>query len=129
MHVILKHKNTGELKELNIGWSWSLLFLSSLFGLPLFLRNLNFHGTCLLVLSVMAYLADWSALLPASSEGLQVVQGLIALATVLYSFFMALRGNRLTGINMLANGWEFCELDRTGAEHARGKWQLDTASA
>ncbi|MFZ3033752.1 MAG: hypothetical protein WA138_07055, partial [Parvibaculum sp.] len=53
IHATFKNSKTGELKQVKIGWSWTLFFFSSLFGLPLFLRRLYVWGAVELILWVV----------------------------------------------------------------------------
>jgi uncharacterized membrane protein len=47
MKVMIPFKNskTGEIVKVKLGWSWTLFFFSSVFGIPLFLRKLNVWGS------------------------------------------------------------------------------------
>ena len=44
---------TGELKEVKAGWSWTLFLRSGIFGQPLFLLKLHIWGFVFLVLCVV----------------------------------------------------------------------------
>lgn len=48
VRAAFRNPRTGELREVKVGWSWTLFFFSGLFGLPLFLRGLHVWGALFL---------------------------------------------------------------------------------
>ena len=54
MQVVMKNPRTGQLRDVKIGWSWTLFLFSHFFGLPLFLRKLNMWGCVFLVLTAIS---------------------------------------------------------------------------
>jgi hypothetical protein len=44
INVAFQNPTTGEIKSVKVGWSWLLLFLSGVFGIPLFMRKLTMWG-------------------------------------------------------------------------------------
>lgn len=53
MHVRLRNERTGELKEVKVGFSWTLLIFSNIFGIPLFMRRLTDWAVPMFVFSAM----------------------------------------------------------------------------
>jgi Bacterial PH domain len=118
-HVTLVNTKSGELKQIKIGFSWILLFFSSFFGLPLFLRRLYIWGGVFLVLFVVYFVASEAD--SGAAAGICDGVGLINLGL---SIWMAIKGNEMTGKNLLANGWDFAEPNSPETQYARLKWRL-----
>ena len=116
MKVTMKNPKTGELKEVKIGWSWTLFLFSGFFGLPLFLRKPHVWGGIFLALWVLNF-----ALL---SVDVAVANFILSLAFLGLEIFVGIKGNELTAKNYLELGWEFTEPDSDVVKMAKGKWGL-----
>lgn len=120
MKVSLKNPATGELKEVKIGWSWTLFLFASVFGLPLFLRKLNIWGSIYLalyaVMMLITYLGDPDTAILGS-----VIFNVLFLCL---NIFLAIKGNEMTAKNYLEHGWVFTEPDSDVTKMAKGKWGL-----
>lgn len=129
MKITLKHKITGEFKEVGIGWSWSLLMFSGLFGLPLYLRGLDEFGRIFFAISASIYTLVFLSLFYPDSGLLYTLFSLIGFILIVMSLISASVGNAFTNLRMLDNGWEFSEPDSDSTDLARKNLGLDAAKA
>ncbi|MEW6123046.1 MAG: hypothetical protein AB1698_10580 [Pseudomonadota bacterium] len=124
MKVLLHNPNSGELKAVKVGWSWTLFFFSGFFGLPLFLRKLYYWGLFFLILPLMFSFAPEMP----EDKAEQAVIVLTYLFSVLIQFglyvFMAIKGNELTAKNLLEKGWKFAHPEAVETQFAKHKWRL-----
>ncbi len=115
MNVPFRNPKTGEVKQVKVGWSWTLFLFSGLFGLPLFLRRLQMWG--------WMFLALWAVDVVGSS-----VAPVISVTTVPIflglNIFMGVKGNELTGKNLLELGWVFAEPDSETTKTAKATWGI-----
>lgn len=127
MHVRLRNERTGELKEVKVGFSFTLFFLSQFLGIPLFLRKLNTWGATMAALCILYWVLDYFPMpddgqdYPTGSDILFLVIGLVMLG---FSIFFGVSGNEMTAKHMLENGWEFADQDDQATEFAKMKWSL-----
>lgn len=118
IHATFKNGKTGELKQVKVGWSWTLLFFSSFFGLPLFLRRLHVWGAIELALWIV-YVIGLALPNDVLVSGIFLIQlGL--------SIWLAIKGNEMTAKNYLENGWVFADADNDATKVARLNWGLST---
>jgi len=118
MKVAMKNPNTGEVKEVKIGWSWTLFLFSGFFGLPLFLRKLHVWGAI--------YIALWVVFLVTLSIVPGEARVIIVLPLYIVMFglqsFVAIKGNEMTAKNYLKNGWTLVEPDSKLTKMAKMRW-------
>ena len=122
MRITMKNPKTGELKDVKVGWSWTLFFFSSFFGLPLFLRKLNIWGG---VAFALCSLSLFSMLSGRTIEAL-FFDLMIMIANLGLSIFLAIKGNEFTAKNYIENGWMFVESDSDLVKMAKVKWGITT---
>lgn len=115
IHVTFKNPKTGELKQVKVGWSWTLFLFAGLFGLPLFLRKLNTLGFLFLLMWAVNFVAS----LYLGPVG--VVTTCLFLGLCIW---IAIKGNELTAKNYLERGWEFSNPDTDIVKVAKAKWGL-----
>jgi hypothetical protein len=122
MKVTVKNPNTGELKQIKCGWSWTLFFFSGFFGLPLFLRRLYVWGGLFLVLWAINLLGPAVIGDEDSALGLQVLMFFVFLALQIW---LAIKGNEMTAKNYLEHGWKFIKPQSDIVRIACGKWGIN----
>ena len=109
MKVTMKNPKTGELKEVKIGWSWTLFLFSGFFGLHVW------GGI---------FLALWVLNLALINVDVAAAHIILSLAFLGLEIFVGIKGNELTAKNYLELGWEFTEPDSDVVKMAKGKWGL-----
>jgi hypothetical protein len=119
MQVALVNLKTGELKQVKIGWSWTLFFFSGVFGLPLFLRKLHVWGFVFLALWIVNLLGPFIA-----GDGAVGVSSLMFFVLAGLEIWIAIKGNEMTAKNLLELGWSFADPLSEAARYARAKWGL-----
>lgn len=112
MRVKIKNIKSGELREIKVGFSWTLLVFSGFLGLPLFLRGLHALGAIFLVLWVLALVAGGELLL------------LLAMTQLGLILWLGFKGNEMTAKKYLSDNWIFSDPDSDEATYARQKWGL-----
>jgi len=120
MKVAMKNPKTGEIKEVKVGWSWTLFLFSGLFGLPLFLRKLYIWGAIFFALWIVNMVAP-SALPENEGLVLSISLGVIFLAL---EIFVGIKGNEMTAKNYLENNWTFVEPDSELTKMAKMRWGI-----
>lgn len=116
----MKNPKTGEIKEVKVGWSWTLFLFSGLFGLPLFLRKLHVWGAIFFALWIVKMVAP-SALPENEGLVLSISLGVIFLAL---EIFIGIKGNEMTAKNYLENNWAFVEPDSELTKMAKMRWGI-----
>jgi hypothetical protein len=119
MRVALKNPRTGEVKEVKVGWSWTLFLFAGVFGLPLFLRKLYIWGFVFLVLWVVNLLGPYAA--GADGIGISVLMFFVFLVLQIW---LGIKGNEMTAKNYLEQGWDFADPRSEAVRFARGKWGI-----
>lgn len=123
MQVVMKNPKTGELKEVKVGWSWTLLFFSGFFGLPLFLRRLPIWGSVCLILMLLVMVFSYIA----ETRGEEIAAAIYVLSYFVLLgiiIFLAIKGNELTAKNYIEQGWVFVDPESETVKMAKGKWGI-----
>lgn len=118
MKVAMKNPNTGEVKKVKIGWSWTLFLFSGFFGLLLFLRRLHVWGAIYIALWVI-HLATLT-FIPGEARAIIVLPNYIVMFGL--QCFVAIKGNEMTVKNYLKNGWTLVEPDSKLTKMAKMRW-------
>jgi hypothetical protein len=119
MQVRFKDPGTGKLKDVKVGWSWTLFMYSSFFGLPLFLRKLHFWGLVFLALSIIDLLAP-----SVVDTDTPIYAGLMFFIFPLPAVWIGLMGNEMTAKTLLERGWLLVDPQSDAARQACRKWGL-----
>lgn len=124
--VTFQHPKTGELKQVKIGFSWTLFFFATVLGIPLFMRKLTGLGFLALIICLA------NAILP-ELDADRDVRRLVSILTFNAAFGMnvwvAITGNEKTAKRLLERGWVFAHPHSPEAKLARQKWRLPELSA
>jgi len=121
MRVALRHPETGDVKFVPTGWSWSLFLGAGLFGLPLFARGLALWGTAVLALWCLQ-LAVPLAAAPDSDPG--PIEEVLFLAALALCAYLGFRGNALSARHYIACGYDFADPRAVEARIAAEAWGL-----
>ena len=112
IRVSLKDGKTGTMREVKVGWSWTLFLFSGLFGLPLFLRRVPACGFVFLALWAVGLLG------PLAGGNVSAIAVLLLSLFVLLHVFLGIKGNEMILRNYLERGWRFAEPDSDAAQLA-----------
>jgi magnesium-transporting ATPase (P-type) len=134
MMVALRNKKTGKIKAQKIGWSWTCLFFSIFFGIPLFIKKLYGSGAVMLLLVwvITGYTQEQlqevrQGTYQYSTAGAYVKIIVDGLPIVLAIIFAA-TANRMAGRKYLRHDWEFAEPNSETTQTARRKWGIAAPS-
>jgi len=129
--VTLKHSQSGELKPVKVGWSWTLFLFSSILGIPLFMRKLYGIGAVFLTFFVVNLILSSGANIAATLDLPDETLGYLVILQITSQFlglalaiWIGIKGNELTAKNNLEKGWVFAEPESDATKFARGKWGL-----
>lgn len=121
IRVSFVNPRTGEKKKIKVGWSWTLFFFASFFGIPLFIRKLNNLGFVFLAVAFLNWILPE---IPRDPDA----QNLLAVATFSLTIglntWMAIKGNAMTARNLLDLGWEFEAPQSAEALLAKQTWGI-----
>lgn len=139
MKVAMKNPQTGEIKEVKVGWSWILFFFSGFFGLPLFLRKLNTWGCvflCAFIFNIFLNILPFMVMESMETDAILTLLGVcstVSLVVLCFEFglaiYMGSKGNELTAKNYLKLGWVLAEPDSDDVKVAKSKWGLEAFEA
>lgn len=121
MKIAMKNPKTGEIKEVKVGWSWTLFLFSGLFGLPLFLRKLNLWGAIFFALWVVNLIVPSIV----SGEERDIIEGFLFIIFIGLQIFIGVKGNELTAKNYLEKDWIFVDLESEFTKIAKMKWGIN----
>jgi hypothetical protein len=120
MKVTMKNPKTGEIKEIKVGWSWTLFLFSGLFGLPLFLKKLNLWGSIFFVMWIINLIVPS---IVSGDEG-EIVKGCILFIFIGLQVFVGVKGNEMIAKNYLEKDWTFVDPDSELTKMAKMKWGI-----
>ena len=102
MSVALRNPQTGELKIVADGWSWSCFFGCGILGLPLYRRGLQMWGSAMVVFNICAAIV----MLVPTQRAATLGEWLTVIGLGLCVFFGA-RANQMALDHFLALGWDY----------------------
>ncbi len=121
MKVAMKNPTGGQLKEIKVGWSWTIFFFAWFFGVPLFLRGLYGWGIAMVaLLGLMEPLADMAI----KSPDLAVLLHLASLVEFGLIIYLSATGNGKSAKARLKRGWTFLDPESDAVKYAKGKWGI-----
>jgi hypothetical protein len=124
----LNNPFSGEIKQLNVGWSCTCFIFSSTFGIPLFLRELNVWGAVMCCISILLIYKNMLIL----SSNLFVINRFVldfmgltlALLGLGLSIWLGISANKLYGLKLLEKGWLFSEPNSKETLFAKEQWEI-----
>ena len=121
MHVVLRNPRSGELKDIKVGFSWTIFLFSGFFGIPFFMRGLYGWGAFFVALWFGNFLVlNWWSGPDSLYVPNCVVWTIICLGIGIWA---GVKGNELTAKHLLDKGWEFVAED-LATLLAKGEWGL-----
>jgi hypothetical protein len=99
LHV--ENPQTGEIRQINMGFAWTLFLFSGVFGLPLFLRGLPSWGAVFVALWAVDLLAVWQS----SGNARTAAEAILFAVFLVLQLWLGFTGNTLTARTYLARGW------------------------
>jgi hypothetical protein len=117
MKIMIPFKNskTSQIKRVKLGFSWTLFLFSGFFGIPLFMRGLMIWGGIMAILWAGSIIAMQT--FPVALVSIYVVEMFLA-------FYLGFRGNKLTALHYLENGWEFYDPHAEFTRMAKQSWGM-----
>lgn len=119
--VVFKNIKTGEIKKIELGFSWGLLFFSGFFGIPLFIRRLHIWGTVFMALYTIQLILSCITMETFDEIATSLIFGMTIMGLAV---FMGVKGNEMTAKNYLENGWVFAEPNSDISRRAKSKWGI-----
>lgn len=119
MHVRLRNDGSGELMQVKVGFSWTLLFLSPIFGIPLFARKLYRWARAQFMLCASQF-PEWFI----DTERAHLLAFFASIFAILSAIYLGFKGNELTVKNLLDKGWTLLDEDDEVTQFAKRKWSL-----
>lgn len=110
--VGFRNQQTGEVKTINVGWSWVLFLFGGCLGIPFFIRKVYPYAVAMVGWNLLALFAP-----PALGGAIASIGAGIAI-------FLGLKGNELTAKYYLQNGWEWSDPESEGTAAAQAKWGI-----
>ena len=121
MKISLRHAGTGDLRTVNIGWSWSLFIASGFLGLPLFFRGMALWGTVMMITWCVSFVPP---IVTGPDAGFHIMDWSLTIVTLTLCVFLGLKGNALTAKRYFSLGYEFANPDSGEARVAAESWGL-----
>lgn len=118
--VALQNPQTKEIRLVKVGWSWVLLFFSSFFGVPLFLRKLKSWGKFMLGLAIATPILSLLTTNPIGS----FLYTVTLCANFALSVYLAINGNEITAKTWLSRGWQFVDPNAETTKFAKMRWGI-----
>ena len=117
--VAFESPQTGEVRQVKVGFSWALFFFSGVFGIPLFRRKLIAWGWVMLAYNIAAVLLLIGS--RKTDSGASLIMNVVIWFALAYLGF---KGNEITAKNYLASGWRFVEPGSDLTRYAKMKWHI-----
>lgn len=132
--MLLQKDGRGECVKAQVGFSWSLLLLSTFFGLPLLSRRLWGWAVVMFALStveIFGIVRRLTALMQVvdisqieTAMRTSFLDDAVENALLVCSVILAFKGNEWTVRNLLKKGWRFVNPDDELVRKAAAKWRL-----
>lgn len=116
MFIGIKNNATGETKVVKCGFSWTLLFFSGFYGVPLFFRGVMYWAYIMLstdLLCNLFYLLE-----------LGMLYWLFAFANLGLAIYLGFEGNEITIKQYLKQGWVFIYPEGEMTKYAKMRWGI-----
>lgn len=138
-NVVFTNEKDNRIKTVKVGFSWTLLFWSWLFGLPFFIRRAYSWGALFAFLQGLNYLVGriwikrhcFQQYLDYSNFSVSFYDcdyiapfGFIGFAILVLSIYMGFRGNELTARYYLRNGYKFDAPESSVVKVAKARWHM-----
>jgi hypothetical protein len=120
MKIPMKNPKTGEIKQVKVGWSWTLFLFSGFIGIPLFLRKLYVWGGIFLALWIVNLLGPALA----GQDAGAAIGATMFVVFLGLEIWIGIKGNEMTAKNYLELGWTFVDPDGDATKFAKGKWGI-----
>ena len=129
--VLFKNENTGEMKEVKLGFSWTIFFFGSFFGIPFFLRRLDGIGITIIVSWVLTTICSIQSWRVDPYYGVQFDERMFVFCLFInfcvcaFIIILSFTGNKLGAQKLLEFGFKIVEKDETRRSFIKDNWELD----
>ena len=125
MRVQFNKPDSHQVREVKVGFSWTLFLFSGFLGVPLFMRRLDILGGVFLALFMTRFLF----LIPGSggqATVLMIIGILLPVVWFCLALWIGAKGNELTAKNYLKRGWVFANPESDMVRTAKVEWGIPT---
>jgi len=112
VEVAFVNPATRQLRNVKVGWSWTLFLFSTVFGIPLFMRGLNAAATAMLFYCCASLVVS---IVGEEHLILRAIGFIMMLFNFAISIYFGLNGNEMTARHYEANGWQLAVPDTQAA--------------
>ncbi len=139
-HIVLINKAEQRVAKVKVGFSWTLLFWTCLFALPLFIRRVYPWAFGIAALQLLAFIlerqfsfvgidypfftCETTNFCPLNLYTYHLIYKWSGLITFALSVYLGFRGNEITARYYLKNGYRFAEPDSALVALAKTKWHM-----
>ena len=127
MYATFKHPVTGEMRNLKIGFSWTVLFFAGAFGIPLWIRRLHIPATIMCVLWLGGFILQAQIETARTYDTRDTAIAallMLAIGQFVYQLYLAFNANEMAAKNYLREGWKFADENSEISRHARMQWRM-----
>lgn len=128
--VGFRHPVTGQVRMVKIGWSWTMFFFSTFWGIIWFIRGLmdfgwtivaiNVIGVSMFSIEIAAALQKNFALVTFTALGGWV----LGLGQFGFGIWAGIKGNEVTAKRYLKKGYELIDPNNDIVKYAKMKWGM-----
>ena len=117
--MLIALERNGDIKSIKVGWSWTMFFFSTAFGIIWFMRGLKEIGFVILGLNLLALILN------SLGEGAMPFWMCLQIGLAIFGIWAALKANELTVRTLLGRGYRLMHPESPSVTFAKAKWGLE----
>lgn len=123
MFVNFIHPVTGEKRQVKIGWSWTLFFFGTFFGIPFFIRKM-YSWAILMCLLLISYLTTVFLSIESRADEANLYLTLFQFALFGLQGYFLVDGNKMTAKYYLNQGFRIENDDEFVKKQVKIAWKF-----